>query len=76
MKAVVYRGARTLDIESRVAEALRAGPPRDRAVLGHIPAGRWRGAGDLAGATAFLASPASDHVNGSVLPVDGGRPGR
>ena len=105
MKAVVLRGARTLEIESRVAEApalakewggrgvdvnaiapgriatdgteaLRADPRRDQVILGRIPAGRWRGADDLAGATAFLASSASDHVDGIVLPVDGGWLGR
>lgn len=71
MKAVVYRGARTLEIESRVAEALRADPQRNQAILGRIPAGRWRRADDLAGATVFLSSPASDCVNGIVLAVDG-----
>ncbi|MZF87944.1 SDR family oxidoreductase [Streptomyces sp. SID5643] len=57
-------------------EALRADPRRDRAVLGRMPAGRCRRADDPAGATAFSASPASDHVNALVLPVDGGRLGR
>nr|WP_208921487.1 SDR family oxidoreductase [Streptomyces capitiformicae] len=105
MKAVVHRGAHTLEIESRVAEApalakewgghgvnvnaiapgyiatdnaeaLRADPQRNQAILGRIPAGRFRRADDLAGATVFLASPASDHVAGIVLPVDGGWLGR
>ncbi|WP_328355870.1 hypothetical protein OG828_15195 [Streptomyces sp. NBC_00457] len=76
MKAVVHRGARTLEIESRVAEALRADPQRDQALLDRIQAGRRRRADDFAGATVFHASPASDCVNGIVLPVDGGRLGR
>ncbi|WP_157543602.1 SDR family oxidoreductase, partial [Microbacterium sp. CCH5-D1] len=36
------------------------------------PAGRWGDVADLMGATVFLASPASDFVNGHVLSVDGG----
>ncbi|MFF6780434.1 SDR family oxidoreductase [Streptomyces sp. NPDC012510] len=57
-------------------EALRADPRRSQAILARIPAGRWRRADDLAGATVFVASPASDCANGIVLPVDGGRLGR
>jgi len=57
-------------------EALRADPDRSRAILERIPAGRWGAASDLAGATVFLASPASDYVSGIVLPVDGGWLGR
>ena len=49
---------------------------RSRAILERIPAGRWGGAEDLAGAAVFLASPASDYVHGIVLPVDGGWLGR
>jgi NAD(P)-dependent dehydrogenase (short-subunit alcohol dehydrogenase family) len=57
--------------------AFRADPQRNQAILGRrIPAGRWRRADDLAGATVFPASPASDHVDGIVLPVDGGWLGR
>jgi NAD(P)-dependent dehydrogenase (short-subunit alcohol dehydrogenase family) len=57
-------------------EALRADPQRDQAILGRIPAGRWRRADDPAGATVFFVSPASDYVNAIVLPVDGGWLGR
>jgi 2-deoxy-D-gluconate 3-dehydrogenase len=53
-------------------EALRADAQRSRAILERIPAGRWGVASDLAGATIFLASPASDYVCGTVIPVDGG----
>ncbi|MBB4639533.1 2-dehydro-3-deoxy-D-gluconate 5-dehydrogenase KduD [Longimicrobium terrae] len=51
---------------------LRADPVRTEAILGRIPAGRWGEPEDLAGAAVFLASPASDYVNGHVLVVDGG----
>ncbi|RLK46572.1 SDR family oxidoreductase [Microbacterium telephonicum] len=57
-------------------QALRADSDRSRAILDRIPAGRWGEASDLAGATVFLASPASDYVSGVVLPVDGGWLGR
>jgi len=57
-------------------QALRADPARSSAILERIPAGRWGDADDLAGATVFLASRASDYVSGVVLPVDGGWLGR
>lgn len=57
-------------------QALRDDPDRSRAILERIPAGRWGLAGDLAGATVFLASRASDYVSGIILPVDGGWLGR
>ncbi|WP_432543707.1 SDR family oxidoreductase [Kineococcus sp. SYSU DK002] len=53
-------------------QALRDDPDRSAAILQRIPAGRWGRAEDLAGAAVFLASRASDYVNGVVLPVDGG----
>jgi len=53
-------------------KALREDPVRSRAILDRIPAGRWGMPEDLAGAVIFLASPASDYVNGHVLVVDGG----
>ena len=45
-------------------------------ILQRIPAGRWGRPADLAGATVFLASAASDYVHGTVIPVDGGWLGR
>jgi 2-dehydro-3-deoxy-D-gluconate 5-dehydrogenase len=56
--------------------ALRDDPERYRAILERIPAARWGEPRDLAGAMVFLASAASDYVNGIVLPVDGGWLGR
>jgi gluconate 5-dehydrogenase len=41
-------------------------------ILGRTPAGRWGTVEDLVGPAVFLASPASDYVNGQVLFVDGG----
>lgn len=50
----------------------RADAEASRRILDHIPAGRWGDVADLMGATVFLASRASDYVNGHVLTVDGG----
>jgi 2-deoxy-D-gluconate 3-dehydrogenase len=56
--------------------ALRADVNRSRQILERIPAGRWGTPQDLAGVAVFLASHASDYVNGTVLTVDGGWMGR
>ncbi len=52
--------------------ALREDAVREKAIVERIPAGRWGTPQDLAGAAVFLASSASDYVNGHVLVVDGG----
>ena len=52
--------------------ALQADEIRNRQILERIPAQRWGDPEDLAGAAVFLASSASDYVNGEVLVVDGG----
>ena len=57
-------------------KALQADETRNRQILERIPAGRWGEPFDLAGAAVFLASSASDYVNGHVLVVDGGWMGR
>lgn len=57
-------------------QALQDDPERSEAILSRIPAGRWGRPDDLAGATVFLSSRASDYVDGVILPVDGGWLGR
>jgi 2-dehydro-3-deoxy-D-gluconate 5-dehydrogenase len=52
--------------------ALQADENRNRQILERIPAGRWGRPEDLGGAAVFLASAASDYVNGHILAVDGG----
>ncbi|MCH2456609.1 MAG: 2-dehydro-3-deoxy-D-gluconate 5-dehydrogenase KduD [Henriciella sp.] len=52
--------------------ALQADETRNKEILGRIPAGRWGDPSDLGGAAVFLASRASDYVQGVTLPVDGG----
>ncbi|MDD3947029.1 MAG: SDR family oxidoreductase, partial [Clostridia bacterium] len=51
---------------------LRNDPDRNKAILERIPAGRWGTPDDIMGAGVFLASPASDYVNGFTMAVDGG----
>jgi NAD(P)-dependent dehydrogenase (short-subunit alcohol dehydrogenase family) len=55
-----------------ITEQTRSDPETNQRVLDHIPAGRWGDVADLMGATVFLASRASDYVNGHTLTVDGG----
>jgi len=57
---------------TRVTEALRSDPVRSKAILERIPAGRWGEPDDLKGVVVFLASAASDYMNGSIVNVDGG----
>lgn len=57
-------------------QALQDDEKRYASILERIPAGRWGDSEDLGGAAVFLASRASDYVNGVVLPVDGGWLGR
>ena len=52
--------------------ALQADEVRNKAILERIPAARWGDPADLGGAAIFLASAASDYVNGHILAVDGG----
>ncbi|WP_246465786.1 SDR family oxidoreductase [Allocatelliglobosispora scoriae] len=56
--------------------ALREDPQRNAAIVDRIPAGRWGTPADLGGVAVFLASPASNYVHGTLIPVDGGWLGR
>ena len=53
-------------------KAIREDDKRNLEILERIPAGRWGTPEDLTGAVVFLASKASDYVNGYTLAVDGG----
>ncbi len=59
-------------IRTNMTRVLFEDPVRQRAIQDRIPAGRWGSPSDVVGAALFLASPASDYVNGHVLAVDGG----
>lgn len=52
--------------------ALQEDPVRSKDILKRIPANRWGQPDDLKGAAVFLASSASDYINGHTLAVDGG----
>lgn len=56
--------------------ALREDAERNAAILSRIPAGRWGQPEDFKGPVVFLASKASDYVNGTIITVDGGWMGR
>ena len=57
-------------------EALQNDRVRYESILERIPAGRWGNIDDFKGPVVFLASSASDFVNGEILVVDGGWMGR
>jgi 2-dehydro-3-deoxy-D-gluconate 5-dehydrogenase len=53
-------------------EALMKDPVRNAGIMARIPAGRWGKPEDLQGAVIYLASRASDYLQGAIIPVDGG----
>jgi 2-deoxy-D-gluconate 3-dehydrogenase len=57
---------------TELTKAIQEDPDRSKSITARTPAGRWGIAEDMAGAAVFLASPASDFINGVILPVDGG----
>jgi 2-deoxy-D-gluconate 3-dehydrogenase len=59
-------------VETNNTQPLVDDEGRYAAIQARIPAGRWANPRDMVGAAVFLASPASDYVNGHVLVVDGG----
>jgi 2-deoxy-D-gluconate 3-dehydrogenase len=71
-KGVCVNGIAPGYIETNNTQALREDPERNKSILGRIPVGRWGIPDDFKGPVVFLASAASDYVNGTVLFVDGG----
>jgi len=59
-------------IASEMTKPLMNDAKFDAWVKGRTPAGRWGTPDDLVGVTVFLASSASDYVNGQIIYVDGG----
>ncbi|WP_353533974.1 SDR family oxidoreductase [Cognatishimia sp. WU-CL00825] len=57
-------------------QALQDDADRSKSILERIPQGRWGTPQDFAGPAVFLASQASNYVNGEILVVDGGWMGR
>jgi len=53
-------------------QALQDEPTREKSISARIPAEKWSEPDDIGGPAVFLASEASNYVNGHVLVVDGG----
>ena len=54
------------------AQARKQIPGLHERVIARTPEGRWGVGNDLAGLAVFFASPASDFITGTAIPVDGG----
>ena len=63
-------------IQTPMNTALVNDEKRSAEILMRTPLGRWGQPQDLKGVAIFLASGASDFVNGAIIPVDGGYSGR
>ncbi len=57
---------------TKLTEKTRGNEKRNGEILSHIPANRWGWPAELMGTCVFLASDASNYMNGTVLTVDGG----
>jgi 2-deoxy-D-gluconate 3-dehydrogenase len=57
-------------------KALREDEDRSEAILARIPQNRWGNPDDFKGPIVFLASEASNYMNGTIVTVDGGWIGR
>lgn len=71
-KGICVNGIAPGYIATNNTKALREDPERSKSILDRIPVGRWGVPDDFKGPVVFLASSASDYVNGTVLFVDGG----
>lgn len=59
-------------VKTKNTAPIRADEKRNAEILSRIPAGRWADPSDLMGVVVFLASRASDYMNGHVIAIDGG----
>lgn len=56
---------------TEINQALLDDETRNHEILSRIPAGRWGLPDDMKGIVIFLASEASNYINGAIIPVDG-----
>jgi 3-oxoacyl-[acyl-carrier protein] reductase len=70
---------RTQRLESLIKSAASSGGKSEadveKGMITEIPANRFGDASEIAAVAAFLATPAAAYVNGTSIPVDGGRTG-
>ena len=59
-------------IDTDMTEALQQNPARAPEIRLRTPAGRWGTAADIGKLAVYLASPESDFMHGSIVPIDGG----
>lgn len=59
-------------MNTKMNEGILADAKRLESITNRIPAKRWGEPEDLQGVVVFLASHASDYINGAIIPVDGG----
>jgi 2-deoxy-D-gluconate 3-dehydrogenase len=71
-KGICVNGIAPGYIETDNTKALREDKDRNKSILERIPAKRWGTPDDFKGPVVFLASKASNYVNGAILLVDGG----
>ena len=59
-------------IKTEISRAGRENPDFNSKVIARLPGGQWAEPEEVAGTAIFLASPASNLINGVTIPVDGG----
>ncbi|MBV8813865.1 MAG: SDR family oxidoreductase [Verrucomicrobia bacterium] len=59
-------------IKTEISRAGRENPEFNSKVVARLPGGQWAEPEEVAGTAIFLASPASNLINGVTIPVDGG----